>query len=49
MVKFNFLKTTLCDLNNVDATLGNTFLDASKVNILHNKNKVKFCAKIGLN
>ncbi len=37
---------TLCDLNNFDAFLGNTFLDAYKIDILCGKNKVRICAKV---
>jgi hypothetical protein len=36
----------LFNLNSFDAILGNTFLDAYKINILHNGNKVKVHAKV---
>jgi hypothetical protein len=42
-----FESFTLCDLNNFDVILRNTFLDAYKVNILHNKDKLKVCATGG--
>jgi hypothetical protein len=38
---FFFEKFILCDLGSFDAILGNTFLDAYKVDIFHNGNKVK--------
>jgi hypothetical protein len=31
----------LSDLNNFDAILGNTFLDAYKINIFYNRSKLK--------
>jgi len=37
----------MCDLNNFDVILGNIFLDAYEVDILHNKGKLKVCAKSG--
>ncbi len=42
-----FENFTLCDLDNFNVILKNTFLDAYKVNILHNKSKVRICAKVG--
>jgi hypothetical protein len=42
-----FENFTLCDLNNFDVILGNTFLDAYEVTILCNGHKLKFCAKCG--
>jgi len=43
-----FLKAfTLCDLDNFDVIFENTFLDAYKINIFHNKSKLKIRAKIG--
>jgi hypothetical protein len=42
-----FENFTLCDLDNFDVILGNTFLDAYKVNILHNGSKLKVHAKVG--
>jgi hypothetical protein len=42
-----FENFTLCDLNNFDIILGNTFLDAYEVTILCNGHKLKFCAKCG--
>jgi hypothetical protein len=36
----------LFNLNSFDVILENTFLDAYKINILHNGNKVKVCAKV---
>jgi hypothetical protein len=36
----------LFNLNSFDAILGNTFLDAYKINILYNGNKVKVHAKV---
>jgi hypothetical protein len=42
-----FLKNfTLCDLNSFDVIIS-SFLDACKVNVLCNGNKVKACAKVG--
>jgi hypothetical protein len=38
---------TLCELDNFDAILTNTFLDAYEIDILHNKGKLKICAKSG--
>jgi hypothetical protein len=46
LVQF-FENFTLCDLNNFDVIIGNTFLDAYKVNIFHNGGKLKVCAKCG--
>ncbi len=40
---------TLCDLNNFDAFLGNTFLDAYEVHILCGKNKVRIYTKVDSN
>jgi hypothetical protein len=37
----------LCDLHNYDVIIGNTFLDAYKVNIFDNEGKLRFCAKNG--
>jgi hypothetical protein len=37
----------LCDLNKFDVILGNPFLDAYKVYILHNENKLKVHTKVG--
>ncbi len=43
-----FLKAfTLCDLDNFDVIFENTFLDADKINIFHNKGELKIRAKIG--
>jgi hypothetical protein len=43
-----FLKNlALCDLDNFDVIIGNTFLDAYEVYILHNGGRLKVCAKIG--
>jgi hypothetical protein len=45
-----FEKFILCDLSSFDAILGDTFLDAYKVDIFHNGNKVKgFVLKFVLN
>jgi hypothetical protein len=45
---FQFFENfTLCDLDHFDVILKNTFLDAYKVNIFHNKSKVRKCAKVG--
>jgi hypothetical protein len=38
---------TLCDLDNYDVIIGNTFLDAYKINIFCNKGKLIICAKNG--
>ncbi len=38
---------TLCDLDNYDVIIGNTFLDAYKINIFRNKGKLRICAKNG--
>jgi hypothetical protein len=44
-----FEKFILCDLGSFDAILGNTFLDAYKVDIFHNGNKIKgFVLKFAL-
>jgi hypothetical protein len=40
---------TLCDLNNFEAILGNTFLDVYKVDIFRNAHKARVCTKINLN
>ncbi len=37
----------MCDLNNFDVILQNTFLDAYEINIFYGGSKVKVCAKIG--
>jgi hypothetical protein len=37
----------LCDLDNFDVILGNTFLDAYKVDILHSGRKLKVHAEVG--
>jgi len=37
----------LCDVNNFDVILRNTFLDAYKVYIFHNKGRLKVHAKSG--
>ncbi len=42
-----FFEKTLCDLDNFDVILGNTFLNAYKVDILHSGSKLKVRAKIG--
>jgi hypothetical protein len=43
-----FLKNfTLCDLDNFDVIIGNTFLDAYKVDILHNEGRLRVYAKCG--
>jgi len=42
-----FENFTLCDLDNFDVIIRNTFLDACKVDILCNGNKLKVCAKNG--
>ncbi len=47
MRKFNFEDFTLCDLNTFDVILENTFLDSYKINIIHNRGKLKVRAKIG--
>jgi len=45
-----FEKIILCDLSSFDAILADTFLDAYKVDIFHNGNKVKgFVLKFVLN
>jgi hypothetical protein len=41
-----FENFTLCDLNKFDVILGNTCLDAYKVDILCNENKLKIWAKV---
>jgi hypothetical protein len=38
---------TLCDLNNFDVIIRNTFLDAYEVDILRSKDKLKVCTKSG--
>ncbi len=38
----------MCDLNNFDVILGNTFLDAYEVDIFHNGGKLKVHAKKAL-
>jgi hypothetical protein len=46
--KVPFLENfTLCDVNNFDVIVRNTFLDAYKINILHNKGRLKIHAKNG--
>jgi len=42
-----FENFTLCELNNFDVILMNTFLDVYEVDIFHNRSKVKVHAKIG--
>ncbi len=42
-----FENFTLCELNNFDVILSNTFLDVYEVDIFHNGSKVKVHAKIG--
>ncbi len=42
-----FENFTLCDLDNFDVILRNTFLDAYEVNILCSKSKLKVHAKCG--
>jgi hypothetical protein len=42
-----FANFTLCDLNKFDVILRNTFLDAYKLDILCNENKLKVCGKVG--
>jgi hypothetical protein len=42
-----FENFTLCDLNNFDVILGNTFLDAYEVDILFSKSKLRVHAKCG--
>jgi hypothetical protein len=44
-----FENFTLCDLNNFDVILGNPFVDAYKINILHNVHVTwKFVPKMTL-
>jgi hypothetical protein len=43
-----FENFTMCDLNNFDVILGNTFLDAYEVDIFHNGGKLKVHAKKAL-
>ncbi len=43
-----FENFTLCDLDKNDVILGNTFLDAYKIDILYNGRKLKNYAKIWL-
>ncbi len=40
-----FENFTMCDLNNFDVILGNTFLDAYKIDILHSRGRLSICAK----
>ncbi len=48
MSSFQFFENfTLCDLDNFNVILKNTFLDAYKVNTLQNRSKVRICAKVG--
>jgi hypothetical protein len=42
-----FKNFTLCDLDNFDVIIGNTFSDAYKVDILHSGGKLKIYAKCG--
>jgi len=42
-----FENFTLCDLDNSNVIIGNTFLDAYKINILHNRGKLKVHANNG--
>ncbi len=42
-----FENFTLCELNNFDVILRNTFLDVYEVDIFHNKSKVRVHEKIG--
>jgi hypothetical protein len=42
-----FENFTLCELNNFDVILMNTFLDVYEVDIFHNRSKVRIHAKIG--
>jgi hypothetical protein len=42
-----FENFTLCDLNNFDVIIRNTFFNAYKVNILHNGGKLRVHAKCG--
>ncbi len=37
----------MCELNNFDVIIGNTFLDDYEVDIFRNKSKLKICAKSG--
>jgi hypothetical protein len=40
---------TLCDVDNFEAILGNTFLDVYKVDIFRSAHKARVCTKINLN
>jgi hypothetical protein len=42
-----FENFTLCDLDNFDVIIGNTFLDVYEVDILHNGGRLRVCAKCG--
>ncbi len=42
-----FENFTLCDLDNFNVIIKNTFLDLNKVNILHTKSRVRIRAKVG--
>jgi len=42
-----FENFTMCDLDNFDVILRNTFLDAYKIDILHNEGRLRVCAKCG--
>ncbi len=42
-----FENFTLCDLDNFDVIIKNTFLDAYKIDIFYNKSKLGICAKVG--
>jgi hypothetical protein len=42
-----FENFTMCDLDNFDAILGNTFLNVYKIDILHNEGRLRICAKCG--
>jgi hypothetical protein len=42
-----FENFTLCDLNNFDVFLRNTFFNVYEVNIFHNGSKMKISAKVG--
>jgi len=44
----NFFESfTLCELNNFDVIIRNTFLDVYEVDIFHNRSKMRVHAKIG--
>jgi hypothetical protein len=47
VAKFHFWRTSPYDINNFDVIVGNTFLDAYKVDILHNEGRLKVHAKSG--